>query len=329
MRLLHLLVGQDLLQGPGQEHVFRLLPFIHGRDRAGGGQGWGGQRERGAGRSRRRRTARSRGRGRAARKKGRGVPTPARRGGRLGWARAAANPRGGGRTKPAPLWPLRHPRPVAVRAQSPRRPRPAPASISSDGSGGGSGCSDNLPSPCWKEATSEPRPHGSRAGGSGGSGGRGRAGGGERSASARPVDALQVERSRGRRWGGRKGRVEMAGATWELAEEEGWCFPSGPPAQRGEEGSPGSATCPGGTTIRCRGGAVPSSVSLWGSPQPSLREERPSAEGSTGRPCPASPPSFSRGGRGAVGSWDVSPSSVLRVGAFVLPLHIAFAFLAQ
>lgn len=168
MRLLHLLVGQDLLQGPGQEHVFRLLPFIHGRDRAGGGQGWGGQWERGTGRSRRRRAVRGRGRGRAPRRKGRGVPTPARRGGRLGWARAATNPRGGGRTKPAPRCPLRHPRPVALRAQSPRRPRPAPASISSGGSDRGSGCSNNLPSPCWKEATSGPRPHGCRAGGSSG-----------------------------------------------------------------------------------------------------------------------------------------------------------------
>ena len=56
----------------------------------------------------------------------------------------------------------------------------------------------------------------------------------------------------------------------------------------------------------------------------SLREERPSAEGTTGRPCWGSPPSLSRGSRGAVVSWKVVPSSVLRVGAFVLPLRITF-----
>lgn len=37
MRLLHFLVGQNLLQGPGQEHVLRLLPLIHGRREGGGG----------------------------------------------------------------------------------------------------------------------------------------------------------------------------------------------------------------------------------------------------------------------------------------------------
>lgn len=37
MRLLHFLVGQNLLQGPGQEHVLRLLPLIHGRREEGGG----------------------------------------------------------------------------------------------------------------------------------------------------------------------------------------------------------------------------------------------------------------------------------------------------
>lgn len=37
MRLLHFLVGQNLLQGPGQEHVLRLLPLIHGRGEGGGG----------------------------------------------------------------------------------------------------------------------------------------------------------------------------------------------------------------------------------------------------------------------------------------------------
>lgn len=96
MRLLHLLVGQDLLQGPGQEHVFRLLPFIHERNQAGrggGGVGWGresgapaapaagGLRGPGAGGEA---TGPSRGRrgGRApaeGQREGRGVPTPARR----------------------------------------------------------------------------------------------------------------------------------------------------------------------------------------------------------------------------------------------------------
>lgn len=40
MCLLHFLVGQNLLQGPSQEHVLRLLALIHGR--GGGGEEGGG-----------------------------------------------------------------------------------------------------------------------------------------------------------------------------------------------------------------------------------------------------------------------------------------------
>lgn len=142
MRLLHLLVGQDLLQGPGQEHVLRLLPFIHGRDGAGRGEeeGRGGKGARGTGRCRRGTAARGRVRRRGRAEGGAGK-------GSLG-GRAAASRRplggsprgeagvgpGGGDSQPPRLredeafsFLLLAPRPRGVCARTRSVPEPPPA----------------------------------------------------------------------------------------------------------------------------------------------------------------------------------------------------------
>lgn len=115
--------------------------------------------------------------------------------------------------------------------------------------------------------------------------------------------------------------MEMAAATWELAdeEEEGQCFPSGPPARggegrRGEEGSPGTATCHGGATIRQRGGIVPSPASL-------RRSSRGRPSGRSGRAQRAA-----RGGRdGAPRPLSVGEAPAPCTLGTLLPLRIAFA----
>lgn len=129
--------------------------------------------------------------------------------------------------------------------------------------------------------------------------------------------------------------MEMAAATWELAdeEEEGQCFPSGPPARggegrRGEEGSPGTATCHGGATIRQRGGIVPSPASLRRSSRgrPSGRSGRAQRAARGGRDGAPRPLSVGEAPAPCtLGTSRPRPRCLLPTGAFVLPLRIAFA----
>ncbi|XP_037985044.1 class E basic helix-loop-helix protein 22-like [Motacilla alba alba] len=151
--------------------------------------------------------------------------------------------------------------------QSPSRPRPAPASIST----GGGGRSNNLPSPCWKEATSGPQPEREEAAAvsreAGRAEGSGRAGGSRLLPAPRPR-----YRWSGAAGGSEEGRTEMAAATWELDEEEGQGFPSGPPALGGGGGDGG-----GGRLSRDAPPAPKGRASLRLGL--SLREELPSFHG--------------------------------------------------
>lgn len=100
--------------------------------------------------------------------------------------------------------------------QSPSRPRPAPASIST----GGGGRSNNLPSPCWKEATSGPQPEREEAAAV--SREAGRAEGSWRAGGTRLLPAPRpCYRWRGAAAGSKEGGTEMAAATWELDEGRG------------------------------------------------------------------------------------------------------------
>lgn len=91
--------------------------------------------------------------------------------------------------------------------QSPSRPRPAPASIST----GGGGRSNNLPSPCWKEATSGPEREEAAAVSreAGRAEGSGRAGGTRLLPAPRPR-----YRWSGAAGGSEEGCTEMAATTW-------------------------------------------------------------------------------------------------------------------
>lgn len=209
MRLLHLLVGQDLLQGPGQKHVFRLLPFIHGRDRAvrGGGGGWSGEVRAGH------RPLPPGALPGAAAAAGEGLPR-----------RASQHPLGG---SPGGGWggPGRHRQPTP--AAEGRRSLLLPSPPTPDACVRGRRPSVPEPPPARTRLHQHRRRRPQQqpalamlegsdvraAAGAGGSGGRvpgGRAGGGKlegggHSPSARPAAVLQVEGSRGKQQGGRHG----------------------------------------------------------------------------------------------------------------------------
>lgn len=194
--------------------------------------------------------------------------------------------------------------------QSPSRPRPAPASIST----GGGGRSNNLPSPCWKEATSGPQPEREEAAAV--SREAGRAEGSGRAGGTRLLPApRQRYRSSGAAGGSGEGRTEMAAATWELDEEEGQGFPSGPPALGGGGGGRGGRV-PGMRHLPLKGGLYRGSGkrSPWErsclpflaaafpeKKRPGLRLSRKRAESS-----PQHGGEREKGGEKRVGVWEVS-----------------------
>lgn len=193
--------------------------------------------------------------------------------------------------------------------QSPSRPRSAPASIST----GGGGRSNNLPSPCWKEATSGPQPEREEAAAvsreAGRAEGNGRAGG---------TRILPAPRPR-YRWSGAAGgsgerRTEMAAATWELAEEEeGQGFPSGPPALGGGGGDGGGGRLPRDAPPAPEGWASRGlgKGAFLGEELPSFHGRHLPLRETPGIPAHVAasgdqPPALREGEEKRVGAWEVS-----------------------